>query len=177
MADATRIAQVDVLAKLDEERAWWEGVLAAIGEERMEQVGVTDKWSFKDVVAHLSGWQRRTIDRLTAVAQGNTVPPTPWPDAFNAIEDEDEAVERVNDWIFERGHNRSVSDVLAESRGQWDELHALVAGMSDEVLNDPNRFSNLEGHSLADAIGTGYLFDHFHEEHGPMINDWIASGS
>jgi hypothetical protein len=173
MTDTT-IAQVDVLAKLDEERAWWEGILADVGEERMDQVGVTDKWAFKDVITHLSGWQRRTIDRLAADAQGLPKPPTPWPAEFNEIEDEDEAVERVNNWIFDRSHNRSVADILAESRGQWDELRSLVAGLSDDVLNDPNRFSNLEGHSLADSISTGYLFEHFHEEHEPMINDWIA---
>jgi len=173
MTDGT-IAQVDVLAKLDEERAWWEGVLADVGEERMDQIGVTDKWSFKDMISHLSGWQRRTLDRLSASAHGQAVPPTPWPGEFEEIEDEDEAVERVNNWLYDRSHNLSVADVLAESRGQWDELRSLVAALSDADLNDPNRFPNLEGNSLAQSISSSYLFEHFHDEHGPMINDWLS---
>lgn len=169
------VAHDEVVAKIDEERQWWEGILAAVGEDRMEEVGVTDQWSFKDLIAHLNGWQRRSLDRLAAHGAGNPSPPPPWPAEYEAIADEDESVERVNDWIYERNRNRPAGDVVAESRQQWDELRALVAAMPEAELNDPTLFPRFEGQSLAGVIVQGDLFGHFHEEHEPMITDWLTS--
>lgn len=159
--------------RIDDERAWWESILNATTPENMEQPGVAGAWSLKDVVAHLSGWQRRTLDRLAAGCQGESAPLPPWPLELEEIEDEDESVDRINAWIYESNRGRSVAEVLAESRGQWDELRALVDTMPESVLNDPDRFPNLEGKSLGDSIASRYLFSHFHDEHEPGFRVWI----
>jgi hypothetical protein len=172
------IGRTDVLAEIKRQRAWWEGLLAEVGEERMEQPGATDDWTFKDVVAHLSGWQRRTLDRLEAVRRNQPVGPPPWPAEFDAIEDEDEQVQQINDWLYAQNRDRSLADVLAESRGQWDELREVVGALPDAVLNDTTRFPGLEGESLAQSVVSGSLFSHFHEEHEPTIRAWLdAAGS
>jgi len=167
------ISRTDVLAEIDRQREWWEGLLAEVGEERMEQPGATGDWTFKDVVAHLSGWQRRTLDRFQAVRRDEPVPPTPWPTEFNQIADEDEQVQRINDWLYAKNRDRPLADVLAESRAQWDELREIVAALPDNVLNDTTRFPGLEGESLAQSIASGSLFSHFHEEHEPDIRTWL----
>jgi hypothetical protein len=167
------IGRTDVLAEIDRQRAWWEGLLAEVGEERMEQPGATDDWTFKDVVAHLSGWQRRTLDRLQVARRDEPVVPPPWPAEFDAIADEDEQVQRINDWLYAHNRDRSLSDVLAESRGQWDELREVVGALPEAVLNDTKRFPGLEGESLAQSIVSGSLFGHFHEEHEPTIRAWL----
>ncbi|MEA2584077.1 MAG: hypothetical protein QOF33_2162 [Thermomicrobiales bacterium] len=167
------IAQTEVLARIDQERAWWEGLLAEVGEERMEQRGATGDWTFKDVVAHLSGWQRRTLDRLQAARHDQPVPQSPWPAEFDAIEDEDESVQRINDWLYERNRDRLLAEVLAQSRGQWDELREIVASLPEPTLNDPTRFPGLDGESLAQSVASGSLLSHFHEEHEPTIRTWL----
>ena len=170
---ATTISRTDVLAEIDRQRAWWEGLLAEVGEERMEQSGATGDWSFKDVVAHLSGWQRRTLDRLESVRGDQPIGPTPWPAEFNEIADEDEQVETINDWLYQQNRDRPLADVLAETRAQWDELREIVSGLPDNVLNDTTRIPALEGESLAQSILSGSFFGHFHEEHEPPIRTWL----
>lgn len=169
------IGRTDVLAEIDRQRAWWEGLLAEVGEERMEQPGATGNWTFKDVVAHLSGWQRRTLDRLQAVRHGQPTPPLPWQAALGPIGDEDgdDQVQRINDWLYERNRNRPLTDVLAESRRQWDELREGIAAFPEAVLNDPARFPWLGGESLAQSVLSGSLFEHFHVEHEPPIRAWL----
>jgi hypothetical protein len=167
------IDRTDVLAEIDRQRDWWERLLAEVGEERMERPGAAGDWTFKDVVAHLSGWQRRTLNRFQAVRHDQPVPPPPWSAELGPIEDEDEEVERINDWIYERNRDRSVTDVLAESRGQWDELREVVGVLPDAVLNDPVRFPGLEEESLAQSVVGGSLLGHFHEEHEPAIRAWL----
>jgi hypothetical protein len=169
------IATTDVLAAIDRQRAWWEGLLSEVGEARMEQPGATGDWTFKDVVAHLSGWQRRTLDRIDAARRDRPVPPTPWPAEFNDIADEDEQVQAINDWLYARNRDRPLADVLAESRAQWDELRASVAALPAATLNDPTLFPGLEGESLGQSILSGSLFSHYHEEHEPVIRAWLET--
>ena len=176
MSNST-IAQSEVLARIDQERAWWEGLLAEIGEERMEQPGVTGDWTFKDVVAHLSGWQRRTLDRLQAVRNDQPAPASPWPAEFDAIDDEDESVQRINDWLYERNRERPLAEILAESRRQWDELREITSALPETTLNDPARFPGLDGESLAQSVMSGSLLSHFHEEHEPSIRTWLDTAS
>ena len=48
-----------LLEQIERERAFWEGLVAEVGEARMLQPGATGEWTFKDVVAHLNGWRVR----------------------------------------------------------------------------------------------------------------------
>jgi len=56
-------------------RADWETLLTKVGEARMTVAGVTGNWSVKDVVAHLTAWEKQTVARLTAIRQGGTPEP------------------------------------------------------------------------------------------------------
>jgi hypothetical protein len=67
------------LERIERERAIWEQLLAEIGESRMLQPGATGDWTFKDVVAHLSGWRTRTLAKLEAAQQNRAPAPPPWP--------------------------------------------------------------------------------------------------
>lgn len=163
-----------IFARARDERAWWEGVVAARPARDMTQPGtITPEWSFKDLVNHLNGWRRRAIDHMHADRARRERPAEAWPDELNAIADEDEQVDRINAWIQARGQQLSLDEVIAESRSQWDELYALITTTSEEDMRDPQLFSYLDGHSLGDAVISGDLWDHVHGEHGDDIAAWV----
>ena len=163
------------LAELDRERAWWEGILSDIGNERMESSGIMGSWTPKDLVAHLNGWQRKTLDNLAAASKGAPKPPTRWPESLNTpvSADEEDDFEGINQWIYQRNRDRPAAEVLAESRAQWDDLRALVVSLPEDRLNDTTLFPQFEGRSMAEALAAGTLFGHFHEEHEPDIRAWL----
>ena len=72
----TPTTKTELLERIDAERAGWETLLSEVGEARMEQPGAAGDWTFKDVVAHLNGWRKRTVDRLQAASRGEAPPPT-----------------------------------------------------------------------------------------------------
>ena len=153
-----------LLADLQREQEQWEVLLAQIGEQRMDQGGVAGEWSIKDIVAHLTGWRRRTVARLQAVQHSEVEPPPPWP-AHLQTDDE------VNAWIYESNHERSVREVLSESHHIFQQLLAAIEGLPDEVLVDPARHLPwLEGQPFS----AGEFFAHFHEEHEPDMRAWLA---
>lgn len=158
-----------VLEEIDAEKAQWEALVAEVGEQRMDQTGVVGDWTFKDVVAHLSVWRRRSLDRLQAASQSESSPAPPWP---IALETDDE----INDWIYETNRDRSGNDVLRESLEQFDRLRDIVQSFPEGDLAEPMRFEWMEGQSLGSAILDGSYFGHLHEEHEPDIRKWLATG-
>ena len=157
-----------LLDKIQRETELWEAFLDEVGEERMEIPGATGDWTFKDVVAHLSGWRARTIERLEAGLQGRTPTFSEWP---AGLEEENEVeLEQINNWLYERNRNRSLRDVLAESRQQFRQLYNALRALPEAELFERNRFPWMHGRPLADVAH----FEHFHEEHEPELRRWLA---
>src|SRR5688572_20087050 len=69
--------KAELLNGLREEYRQWEVLLDEIGPARMDQPGVAGDWSIKDIVAHLTGWRRRTVARLQATQRSEPEPPPP----------------------------------------------------------------------------------------------------
>jgi hypothetical protein len=156
----------EFLAGLREEYQQWEALLDQIGEARMNQPGVAADWSIKDIVAHLTGWRRRTVARLQAAQRGEGEPPPYWP-AHLQTDDE------INAWMYESNHERSVREVLDDSHHIFQQLVAAIEGLPDAFLSDPARHLPwLE----AQSIKPGDFFGHFHEEHEPDMRAWLARG-
>lgn len=152
-----------LLADLQAEQSQFDALLDQIGAARMDQPGVAGHWSIKDIVAHLTGWRRRTVARLQAARNGEADPPPPWPADLQT----DDA---INAWMYETNRNQSVDDVRTDSRQVFDALVAAIDGFPEAELLDPQRFFWMEGEPLSAAA----LFGHFREEHEPAMRAWLA---
>jgi hypothetical protein len=157
------MSKAELLRDLDEEYKQWEALLAEIGGQRMEQPGVAGHWSVKDIVAHITSWRRRTVQRLQSVVSGEPLPPPPWPADLK----EDDA---INDWFYERERGKSVRDVLDDSRRTFQQMRAALDAIPEAVLADPSRFPWLEGRPLTASA----FFSHFHDEHEADMRAWLA---
>ena len=157
-----------VLEAIDREREDWEATLAEVGEARMLEPGAMGDWTFKDLVAHLTGWRAHGLRRLEAAANGQPEPKPVWP-ASLASDDE------INGWIYEQNQDRLLGEVVSESRESYARLSEIVQMLPDEALADPARFPWLEGHALGPAIVDGVYFGHWREEHEPEIRRWLQA--
>jgi hypothetical protein len=159
-----------ILEAIEREREAWENLLAEVGEARMIEPGAMGEWTFKDLVAHITGWRARSLRRLEAAALGQPEPEAPWP-ASMTTDDE------INDWIHEQNRDRLLGEVIGESRESYARLAEIVQMLPDEALTDPRRFPWMEGSSIADAIIGGGFFSHFHEEHEPDLRRWLEQAA
>jgi uncharacterized damage-inducible protein DinB len=156
-----------LLTWLQGEYQQWEALLAQIGPARMDQAGVNGDWSMKDIVAHLTGWQRRVVANLQAAHRREPEPPPPWP--VNLTADDD-----INAWIYETNHDRSVREVLADMQHVLQQLLAIIEGFPDNI-----RVEHIKPAFYLIWIGgerylTGEFFNHFHDDHEQDIRDWLA---
>ena len=168
---ASLVSKGEALAAITAEQAAWDALLAEVGEDRMLEPGPVANWTFKDLVAHLVGWDTKSLARLEAIAHGQPRPAPPWP----ADLDEERDVEAINAWFRAQSQDRLLGAVLQDSREAYARLAAIVELLPEETLNVVGRFPRAEETSLGQALVDGSFFSHFHEEHEPAIRAWLAT--
>jgi hypothetical protein len=154
----------ELLQWLQQQHRQWETLLEQIGPERMDQPGVNGAWSMKDMVAHLTGWNRRLVAYMQAAQAGHREPPPPWP---AELQTDDE----INDWIYRSNRGRSVAAVLRETQQVFQQLFALVEDLPDDVRIEP------EWHLVwlnGERFPAGEFFDHFRDDHEQDVRNWLA---
>ena len=156
-----------LLARMAQQRADWEALLAEIGPARMEIPGVTDNWTFKDVVAHMTAWQQRGVARLQAARRDEKPAPAPWMHLPELNDD------TINAWIYEQHRDEPLDAVLAGWDRSFDRLRAAFLALPDEAVFDPAYFPWLAGNAVIEALPSGFL-GHFREEHEPILRAWLA---
>lgn len=158
-------AQQDpVLERLANEQSAWFARLEVAGTLDMSAPGAWGDKSLRDLLVHLNFWQDYKNARLQAGLMGTTAP-RPWPRDIDAIDDEDDQVEAINVWAEEQAAGITGVEAIAESRRLWNEQFATIERMSSELRKDPGAYPMFEGQSLADAVLSGWFFEHYLDEH------------
>lgn len=144
--------------------------IAAAGEDRIDRPGTLGEWSFKEVIAHLTGWREVTAARLEAGLSG-IEPEFPWP----AHLDEEHDIDEINRWFMESSRDKSVDEVLRESAATFDRVERAIIEMDDADLLTPGRFKWITwtDQGLGPAV-IGGTHGHYYEEHEPPIRAWLS---
>ena len=117
--------KADLLANMRREHTRWEALLSRVTEERATPSGLAGDWSLKDVVAHLTRYERWNAAGLGG-APFETPPPPPGVD----LDDMDQR----NGWFRELDCNLTWTDALAAARAVHSEFEALVAALPEAEL-------------------------------------------
>lgn len=123
-------------------------------------------WSIKDVVAHLIDWQQHLNARIKAAHLNQPEPAKPWPADL-------EGDDAVNAWFYQKHHNRSAQDVLADMDQTYQELHRIVTELPETL-----RYELVEPDYHLVWIGEerflpGEFYHHFHDDHEQEVRAWL----
>jgi hypothetical protein len=162
MSDVTNKQQL-----IEATRASWDALqaeIAPLSDDQLLQSGITDGWSIKDSLAHISAWERMFISWLEALMRGER-PDRP----ANMTE---EWVNETNARVHAEHRNDSLDDVRAESRASHEAILVLIDGLSEEALFDPQHFPWMRGRDMAPWL-RGNADEHY-DEHREHIAAWRA---
>lgn len=143
------------LEKLRTSRARWEAALARLDQSQMETPGKAGPWSVKDIIAHLTWFEREMVGLLNARALVGSA-------LWNLPQDERNAA------IYAENRHRPLYQVLAEAPKVYRQMLAGVEGLSDEELNDPKRFINMPEDWVPWEILAQNSYEHY-DAHLPDI--------
>ncbi len=161
----------DLVHWLHTEQEQWEALIEQVGLNRMEQPGVNAQWSMKDLVAHMTGWNRRLAAYMQAAQRGEPEPPPPWPVHLQAGDD-------INAWIHASNHERPARDILDEARQTIQQVIAVVDSLPDDVPIEADHDAAGKAYYRVRIGGVrfppGEFFEHFHDDHEAHVRAWLA---
>jgi uncharacterized damage-inducible protein DinB len=131
-----------------------------VGEERMGSTGVAGEWAVKDVIAHLTRFDRSFVHAFEAHMRGAPLPA----DIGN--------LEATNDDYFAAHRHEPLAAVLADSERTFERLLELVEAHSEPFLTEPQQFDGMaEPVYIAQSI-LGASANHY-RRHMPAIRAWL----
>lgn len=153
--------KTQLLEAIHATREEWDDQLAEVDPSRYEQPGVSGRWTLKDVIAHISWYEREIAHmlRIHSYAEGSEWWLLP--------------LDEQNARIYELNRNRTLEDVLAESRASYAELLAAIDTILDEDLNDPERFEYHPPGTLPWQIIAQNSYEHY-QHHTRDLREWLA---
>lgn len=161
-----------LLATVRSLRTDLDAIIARVDTERAAASGSVDAWSFKDTIAHLTSWRLVTAARLEAGLSGDA-PAMPWPASLDVDDVDEDDVDQINRWFYLSNQDKSLADILRESRETFDRVERALASLPEPVLLEPDRFPWSRGWALGPGVVEGTL-DH-HREHEADLKKWLAA--
>jgi hypothetical protein len=154
-----------VLTGLETAHARWVAILDEIGPARMLTPGVEGDWTVKDVIAHVTYYERVVRDRLQASLAGQEFvrPDYESPQGLS--------MDDRNAWIYARIKDLPLDEVLHESQAVYPPILAAVQTLTDADLNDPARFPWQGGSALWEWI-EGDVYEHY-RDHTANLRAWL----
>src|SRR5262249_31790828 len=116
---------------LQAERAQWSALLARVGAARMELPGVEGEWSLKQLVAHLTWYERVIVDGARQVLGGAGAYERPREGLYGLT------MEERNARIAQESLSRPLDEVLVEAEQGFGPLTAVVRAVPAGRRNDP----------------------------------------
>lgn len=121
--------KTELLAELDQEWAKVERIYAGLTESEMTAPGVQGEWSVKDVLVHISAWEKYLLDRLGYVMTGQH-PQYPvmtnWDD-----------VHGFNAQVYDENKDRPLPSVVIEFRTLYRGVMTVLEAMDEQLLDQP----------------------------------------
>jgi len=157
----------ELLNWFQEEHQQWELLLAAIGQKRMDQPGIGGEWSMRDIIAHLTVWQKKLVDQFKAALDGQPEPPPPWPRELRTEDD-------INAWIYETNRGKNVPQVLEDAHQVFEQMRALVQDLPDNARIETieSKFHVVYVNDQRFAVGE--FFYHFYDDHQADVYAWLS---
>lgn len=153
--------KVTFISTLQQARAQWEALLAQMDEQGMLQPGIVGTWSVKDLIAHVSWYEREMVP----VIRQRVFTGSDW---WALPADERNAM------IYQQNSHRPMQEILHEGRRSYTELLEAVQSLSDEDLNDPRHFRDMPEDWVPWQIFAGNSFEHY-QDHPPTLHKWVTN--
>jgi len=160
----TPITKAGLLHELRAVRAEWDALMAEVGAARMTKPGAAGDWSVKDVIAHLTSYNRWFVHASEAHFRGEMPP-------LDGTEGMD--FEQRNQYRHQQTREHSLADVQAESQQMFDRLLEVVEAHSEEFLTQPQQFEGALGPLLVWKMIEGDGYEHY-RDHMRSIRVWLT---
>jgi len=152
--------KTQLLAELDMEWAHIERICAGLSETDMLTPGVEGEWSVKDILCHLSAWEKYLLDRLGYVLTGQH----PLYSIMSSWDD----VHRFNAQVYAENKDRPLNSVIIEFRSLYRGVMTVLESLDDVQLNQAYSYDFPDDRLTLLQLIRANTFEHY-REHCPAL--------
>jgi hypothetical protein len=166
------MAKGELLEKIATSYANWQALVDRVPRERMTEPGFAGEWSLKDVLAHITVYERWTADNLETDARGE---PAAEVVAWGPPDGNSADMDARNAAYHRHYRDTPLDEVLAAAMMHHQRLVAAIEGVAEHDLNDPQKFAWTMGQPVWEAIA-GNSYEHY-DDHQAGVRAWIEAHS
>ena len=159
-----QMSKPKLLEQIQFERERLEKTLAKISEVQMLVPGVIEAWTVKDLLAHITVWERRMIRWLEQTVRDEVpemLPPgMTWDD-----------LDQWNEQTYQKHRHRDLDEVMTDFELSYPQALNVVQDISEEDLIDPNRYAWRDDRPLWEMVAANTSWHY--KEHEETITTWL----
>jgi hypothetical protein len=129
--------------------------------EWLKRPGPQEDWSIKDLIAHLTFWERHMIGNVQVLLRGENPPYV------------SQELDAINERVFLENKDRHLADILQDFDASLKNVLATVDRLTDDDINNPQRFAWTQGEPLLEMIAAD-TYDHYRDDHLDDVRRWRA---
>ena len=146
-----------LLKKIRYNRRRWDSIIESVIGKGLEIEPVNERWILKDVIAHISWYEK---ELLKALQRKTLADSTFW----------NTDVETRNSMIFDMTQNRTLNELLSESKEIYEQLLEEIKLISDADLNSEIYIRRKEGTRVTHDFIGGVTYWHWEDHEDYLIN-------
>jgi hypothetical protein len=152
-----------LLARMRAERAVWDGLIAALPAPIRTLAVLPNRWSVKDLAAHIAAYERWTAAQIAAANAGRRASDC---ELYGMERLPPEAatwdVDQQNEAIYLQYKDVPLAEVTAFAERAFNDLVTAVAAVPEEDLRRPG-IQAWTGHLTLLAIVPAQSYEHYHQ--------------
>lgn len=140
-------------------RDQWDSLLAKIDTSDMARSGAKGTWSVKDIIAHITWYEREIV----AVLQERALISS---NLWNLTQEE------RNEAIYKKYLNSTLKEVLAESKETIHRLLDVIQSLSQDELINPRHYRNMPEEWVPWELIAENTYKHY-QQHIRSLREWL----
>jgi hypothetical protein len=157
-------SKAELLEEIQMEWELLEALLMELDEEQMLDTRAQDGWSVKDILAHITFWERLALDRMYAARDGKPI-------QIELVGSWD--VDGLNTQTYNENKERPLDEVLADTQNIHSELMNVLEGSEAAFIEGPLPFDWAEGTPVWRFVGENTSWHY--KEHRQALEAWIEA--
>jgi epoxyqueuosine reductase QueG len=151
----------EFVRRVRESWAVWENLVGRCPESCLEEPGFYEGRSLRDIIMHIAWYERQMVGILEARRfEGSPLWELPT-DERNAI-------------VYSENARRTLQDVLSDGRAVHARLVELLAGLTDDELNDPAAFPGMPTEWVPWDVIASNTYEHY-DGHAENMEVWLEA--
>jgi hypothetical protein len=153
----------ELLQTIRTSRNEWDALIAQIPHYRLSEAGVSGSWSIKDIIAHVTEYDRWLALGLAMRLQK---PPQIWLD--------DISLDEFNAVLYQQIADRNPNDILLDSNEVFRDLIHEIEAHSEAYLFGTHHVEGVSYAVIPSQLLKSESYDHYYD-HIPAIRAWLSS--